>query len=153
MSIQDLGAIGEMIGGVAVILTLIYLALQIRQTNKTTHRQMYGQAATAISEYWFNLAREPELHDLYRKMLMEPSQLARSDLERGFLVLDAYLSLMESYFLHNRQYHEDLSQQRWRRILAQVFNTPGGEMYWQKRRYAFHDEFADYLSSIVEPGV
>lgn len=31
MTIQDLGAIGEFIGSIGVILTLIYLAVQIRQ--------------------------------------------------------------------------------------------------------------------------
>ena len=33
MNIMELGAIGELVGGVAVIGSLIYLALQIRQTN------------------------------------------------------------------------------------------------------------------------
>jgi hypothetical protein len=32
MSIQDLGAIGELIGAVAVIVTLVYLAIQTRQS-------------------------------------------------------------------------------------------------------------------------
>ena len=31
MTIQDLGALGDMIGGVAVVASLIYLAIQIRQ--------------------------------------------------------------------------------------------------------------------------
>ena len=32
MSLQELGAIGELIGGLAVLLTLIYLAIQTKQT-------------------------------------------------------------------------------------------------------------------------
>ena len=31
MDIMELGAIGELVGGVAVLVTLVYLALQIRQ--------------------------------------------------------------------------------------------------------------------------
>ena len=34
MSIQDFGAIGDLIGGVAVVVTLVYLAVQIRQNTK-----------------------------------------------------------------------------------------------------------------------
>lgn len=34
MTIQEMGAVGEIIGGVAVIFTLIYLAHQIRQAKK-----------------------------------------------------------------------------------------------------------------------
>ncbi len=35
MNIMELGAIGELVGGVAVIASLIYLSLQIRQSNAT----------------------------------------------------------------------------------------------------------------------
>jgi hypothetical protein len=39
MTLTDLGAIGEFIGGIAVIATLIYLARQIRQGAKATQFQ------------------------------------------------------------------------------------------------------------------
>lgn len=35
MTIQDLGAIGELVGGAAVIATLIYLAVQRKQNTQT----------------------------------------------------------------------------------------------------------------------
>ena len=34
MSIQDLGALGELVAAVATVATLLYLAVQIRQNNK-----------------------------------------------------------------------------------------------------------------------
>jgi len=34
MTIHDLGAIGELVGGIAVVVTLIYLATQIKQNTK-----------------------------------------------------------------------------------------------------------------------
>ncbi|NIL94666.1 MAG: hypothetical protein GTO71_09535 [Woeseiaceae bacterium] len=34
MTIQDLGAIGDLVGGVAVLVTLVYLAMQIKQNTK-----------------------------------------------------------------------------------------------------------------------
>ena len=38
MDIMELGAIGELVGGVAVIATLVYLAMQIRSSQKTALR-------------------------------------------------------------------------------------------------------------------
>ncbi len=42
MNIQDLGALGELIGGTAVVVTLIYLAVQVRQNTRSldTARQL-----------------------------------------------------------------------------------------------------------------
>lgn len=36
MTIQEWGALGELIGGIAIIISLAYVGMQIRQHNKTT---------------------------------------------------------------------------------------------------------------------
>ena len=41
MTIQDLGAIGDLVGGVAVLVTLLYLAMQIKQ-NTNVHASLIG---------------------------------------------------------------------------------------------------------------
>ncbi len=46
MDIMELGAIGELVGGVAVIGSLIFVGLQVRQNT----RQMQLQTATAVAE-------------------------------------------------------------------------------------------------------
>ena len=81
-------------------------------------------------------------------MLRDPEDLTEHDQNRGYLVMDSYLSLMESYYLHNREYGEDLSQERWGRMLRRMFDTPGGRKYWEKRRASFHAEFAKYLDAV-----
>ena len=43
MDIMELGAIGELVGGVAVLVTLIYLAVQIRQGNERAKRETIGR--------------------------------------------------------------------------------------------------------------
>ncbi len=151
MTIEDFGAIGEVVGGVAVIATLIYLALQVKQSTISTHRSMYAQAATAISDYWLALAREPELYKTFTCMLRDPESLSRDELDRGYLVMDAYLSLMESYYLHNLEYGEELSQERWGRMMQRMLSLPGGQKYWSRRRSSFHEQFAEYVDQLA-PG-
>ena len=41
MTLQDLGAIGEFIGGIAVVITLVYLAVSIRQNTKSVRASTY----------------------------------------------------------------------------------------------------------------
>jgi hypothetical protein len=42
-SIRELGALGELLGSVAVLVTLVYVALQIRQTNENARANVEGQ--------------------------------------------------------------------------------------------------------------
>ena len=145
MTIQDFGAIGEIVGGIAVIATLIYLAIQVKQSNVSTHRNMYAQAATTISGFWLTLAKQPDLYRNFTTVLRDPDSLAPHERDQGFLVMDSYLSLMESYYLHNIEYGEEISQQRWGRMLRRMLSLPGGRRYWSERRASFHDEFAAYI--------
>ena len=78
MNWDAIGAIGEIVGAFGVMVTLIYLALQIRQNSKTIEAQMYqarsevsanryGQIAdspylAAMGTACFSLAQQPDPH-------------------------------------------------------------------------------------------
>ncbi|MEH6544212.1 MAG: hypothetical protein V7721_09735 [Porticoccaceae bacterium] len=48
MNLSQLANIAEFVGGIAVVVTLVYLAIQIRQTSKTTHA---SAVATLLAQY------------------------------------------------------------------------------------------------------
>ena len=54
MTIQDLGAIGDLLGGIAVVVTLIYLAVQIRQNTKIN--------ASLIRQNFYDATQQQILH-------------------------------------------------------------------------------------------
>jgi len=54
MTIQDLGAIGDLVGGIAVVVTLIYLAIQIRQNTKVN--------ASLIRQNFYDATQQQMLH-------------------------------------------------------------------------------------------
>ena len=45
MTIQELGSIGELIGAIAVLATLIYLSVQVKMSSKTQRAQTHQQMA------------------------------------------------------------------------------------------------------------
>jgi hypothetical protein len=65
---QLLGNYGEFVGSIAVVATLIYLALQIRQNTDTTRRasiQMSVESSVGINSM---LATNAELNDIFGKV-------------------------------------------------------------------------------------
>jgi len=67
MSIQDLANLGEAIGGLGVIVSLLYLAMQIRQNTRAVRSASYHQAAEQLWNYCLALARDPALAELLAK--------------------------------------------------------------------------------------
>ncbi len=48
LTLEGLGSIGELIGGLAVAVSLVYLAIQVRQGTKTTRAEMLQQHSLSL---------------------------------------------------------------------------------------------------------
>lgn len=70
MTIQEWGALGEVVGGIAVLVSLVYLAYQIRQN---THQIELGIKATQLSSF----DRTIESSNRIRQMLVADKDVSR----------------------------------------------------------------------------
>ena len=64
MTIQDLGAIGALVGGVAVLVTLIYLAIQIKQNTKVSASLIRQNFYDATQQQILHAVESPEFNEL-----------------------------------------------------------------------------------------
>ena len=60
MTIQDWGAVGELVGAIAVIISLVYLALQLRQNTKAMRTSAAWDAEVIWGKSNFEAAHNPE---------------------------------------------------------------------------------------------
>ncbi len=67
MSIMELGALGEFIGAIAVVVTLGYLAVQVRLSSKSTKSNAIAQAASDHLANMRSLAENPALANAFEK--------------------------------------------------------------------------------------
>ena len=76
MSWDAIGAVGEILGAIAVLLTLIYLARQIRQSNRVSKFEASRDVMAAFDETTRILASDKELVEA---ILKQPGQQSESD--------------------------------------------------------------------------
>ncbi len=69
LTIQDLGALGELLGSVLVALTLIYLAVQMRQNTEAANIQATGSLSSEIEQAILVLAQDDVLAEGAQKAL------------------------------------------------------------------------------------
>ena len=78
MDIMELGAIGELVGGVAVSVTLIYLAsFQVRQATKVAKAQVHHETSRMTIEVLLRADRATL--DLYDQAVSDPESVSDSD--------------------------------------------------------------------------
>ena len=76
MSIQDLGSVGELVGAVAVVLSLLYLATQIRQNTQATRASSYEDVAQGVRAFMALIAQDEGLAQIYLRGAATSNHLA-----------------------------------------------------------------------------
>jgi hypothetical protein len=79
MTIFELGALGEFLGSIAVVFTLIYLTLQVRQTNINNNRAAIDQVWAQFQSLMSCLRNDPELCNIIRRGFWEWETLPKND--------------------------------------------------------------------------
>ena len=98
MNWEAIGATGEIVGAVDVILTLGYLAAQIRQ-NTRTQKSAMAQATTSSRTSWYELgASDPEITLLWTKGHARPDQMSDEERTRFIWMISRLFSTFEETF-------------------------------------------------------
>ena len=87
---EAIGAMGSLLGAISVLLTLLYLAKQIKENSKLLTTSVYQTAVDGYNEMASMFLDNPELA---RNLLMDkPAQLSEVDAYKLNLILRVYLN-------------------------------------------------------------
>jgi hypothetical protein len=144
--LEALGNIGDFLGGLGVVVTLLYLARQIRQNTKSVESAAFQAAtrdvATAIDE----LTRDPELSRIVFDGIRDFESFSREERRRFSTymagLLRRYENLLEQTRLGNI---EPESWQGVRSELTRIFALPGTQAWWSQGQVAFNRALRDLI--------
>jgi hypothetical protein len=143
VTIQELGSIGEFVAAVATLITLVYLALQIKHNTKAIDLAAERGNTEDASRWRQNLIQQPEVAELYRKGMLAPASLEPVERLRFRMLLD---DLFDHWTFQSKSGTTFAEGNR--RHVAATLETPGGAAYWDSERSRFSVEFVGYVDSI-----
>jgi hypothetical protein len=148
MSLNDRANIGQVIGAIAVVISLIYVALQIRQ-NTNAVRSATAQTVHEHFAKWYHLvAADDELAQIVPKGLRDYGSLSEKERVRLVATFMAFLSYSQNAFLKWREGLLAPSLWRgWELVIMNLVCAPGGKAFWKERAYMFGDEFRRYIEA------
>ena len=150
--LKNIALIAEIFGGIAILITLIFVGIQFKENTKAT-KSATANAANAITIAWYtetgNNAQSTELMWDYIK---DPKSITSKAEKYQVTILlhGLFLAFQNSYYLVNegtldQNVHESLTAS-----LKAVKNQLGFLEFWENRKSLFFEEFRDYLTSIFD---
>ncbi len=142
MSLQDLGSIGELIAAIATVVTLVYLAIQIRHNSRAMDRSNEFAQASSIhditllfNELNWRLASDGELADIHTRALAGEN-LTPAESTRFVAFVNTYVATIEnlvgqqSLELGYSELDSSSALTLFGPILRQLLETKDGAKWW-----------------------
>ena len=147
MSIQDLGAIGDLVGSVAIFVTLIYLAIQTRLNRKALVDSALNELMSSFSSVNQSVIQSKEVALLYEKGLRNPSTLTKDEALRFFMLIRESMNGFFNLYLHYQS--GAIEKRTWEGMAFEVFACcPGVIAFMNTQRSSYNPEFLSYFDSI-----
>ena len=146
MSIQEWGAISEMVGAIAIIVSLIYVGVQLRQNTQATRVNTSQAFVQTVGGIMGHQIQEPEFRDIYWRGLAGLSNLHGSELAAfGGWTAQLLREFESFYFQWKAGAFEDQIWSGWNCQYRDLFGYPGAQEVWTIRRHQFSDEFREFV--------
>ena len=147
MTIQEMGALGEMIGGIAVVISLIYVGLQIRQNSNSVRAASQIALRQLGTEITSQIAA-PDMARIYVQWLKDLSPLPAEDRVRFHSLMLSLFGVYEAYYfqVYFGIIPQELQPTRNHAMALFHLQKPGVRQWWDGGgRDQFSDKFVEKL--------
>ena len=145
LSISELGSLGELLSGIAVVISLIYLAVQVRESNELARFESHAKARSLIAEHQ-KLLTDADGAKIWLKGLEEPELLSREERLRFSNIMYILLNSIELTYLNpSGSYGSDMT------IAANLGQYPGFRRWWLQARGNYDRGMMVKIDEALEP--
>ena len=151
MNWEAVGALGQIVGAIAVVVSLVYLAIQVRQNTAAIAAQAAHDALAAVREFNQHLMVNPPMARIFRIGQEDPSALTESELEQFVHIVFTFFKTAEA--VHAQSMKGTLDAETWRAwewVFMAWGQSPGFAAYWSIRRGLFTPAFQALYDSWPE---
>ena len=151
MNWEAISAIGQIIGALSVVISLIYLARQVGSSARETRIASVRASADRFIRLLQLLAERPDLCDLFYRGNRDFKSLERVEQGRLASLYHQMLRIYEEAYYG--QLEGQLDERVWRDVnvtMREVIASPGVQTWWRGRSHGFNEDFAKHIDQLQQ---
>ena len=150
MKLKDVASLAEIVGGVAVIVSLIYVGVQVNDNTAAIRSTAASDATTTMQSWYSQMGSNRQASDIWFDAMTSPDPLPAHDEFQFMMSLHvAILGMQNSYLLSKEGTLDAEFREGVTTAIVSVKDLPGMDRYWKQRRGYFHTGFAKYVDGIL----
>ena len=141
----------QILGGIGVIASVIYVGIQIRNNARALRAATYQQLSAISIQSWISMGQNSETVGLLLRGMDDFSSLNRVDKARMRFITMGYVKGFENAWFQNKI--GTLHEGDWKASTSDLnsfFSTPGTQAVWPIVKNRFNPEFVEFLDALVK---
>jgi len=148
VKLEAVNAVAQLIAAIGVIVSLFYLAAQIRQNTRSMRAVVVDSLAHSLVDLLGPQAQNPESFRPFSAVTENWDAASDEERARRLPLIFALFKPFENAWFQQRQGTLDGKQwEGWDAYIRIYYHRPGAKRWWTMRRAAFAAGFRDYLEN------
>lgn len=150
--LEQISSFAEIVGVIAVVVSLLYLAVQVRMSARATRLT----AAHSIAESWRDtagiIASSSDLAEILTRGFVDRDSLSGPERLRFHSYLQNLLKIFEDAYYHMRE--DTLEEEFWngmKQWFIGLTDMPGTLAYWNDLKFCYSPRFQQFMDESVIP--
>lgn len=155
MTLTDIASIGSLVSGVAVLVSLIFVGVQVMQNTRVIRAQIHQN----ITNGWIGVGAIIADHGrcFAEGIAADEKAFAAMADEHKLVYMSTILVFFKHYenmYLQHREgFIRDEDWNAWIGHMFMYWRMPGVQVWWKARREAFSPEFRHFIESSTQPSM
>ena len=148
---EAIGAIGEILGAIAVFASLLYLATQIRIQNRESRLSAIRDVGAGFNDFLGDLATNKTLADIFVRGNRDPEELDATERMQYYAFMSRSFRSIEP--MHKQYIDGYLEAGSFEGVIEVIKNfneQPGYIEWWKNRKHWFSKEFQAFVDPLID---
>jgi len=149
LELREMASVSEVIGAFAVVLSLVYVGIQVNDSAGAVRSAAANDADVAIQNWYLQIGSNQQTSELFYQSLISEDALSNEE-EFQFLMMThgLFLGFQNSYLLAEEGTIDGELRESLTKWLSGGKDLPGMKRYWRQRKSYLHSGFADWVDEI-----
>ena len=141
--------VADMVGAVAIIVSLIYVSIQVRDNTNAIKSAATNDAATAVQEWYMVLGSSEQTSKIFYNGMTKPESLTNEQMFQFMMIAHAgMLGFQNAFELAEQGTLDPEIRDSITNTLAGTKDLPGYKIYWQQRGSQFNPQFREFIEDL-----
>ena len=153
MELDHLASIGELLGGIGVVLSLLYLAFQLRDQSRGLRSESYGRSLDRLARIQERLAEDSSFSRTFNQGLVDPAALSVEERLQFTWGCTEMFGAFE--YMHYQHTQSDLPEEiwlRWSKTIQFWMTFKGVQAWWNGKPSPFSRSFCAFVDRCIREG-